>query len=57
MQKIGAYCDIHQGVNIGQNHHEKDVPTIGIMYGLAQAQSCLGISILQIIFQLEQMLW
>ncbi|XNN70244.1 hypothetical protein ACLM2U_02475 [Bacillus pumilus] len=27
--KIGAFCDIHQGVNIGQNHHEKDVPTIG----------------------------
>lgn len=27
--KIGAFCDIHQGVNIGQNHSEKDVPTIG----------------------------
>ncbi|WP_187444644.1 serine O-acetyltransferase [Bacillus swezeyi] len=27
--KIGANCDIHQGVNIGQNHDQYDVPTIG----------------------------
>ena len=27
--KIGANCDIHQGVNIGQNHGQYDVPTIG----------------------------
>ncbi|MEH7484697.1 serine acetyltransferase [Neobacillus drentensis] len=27
--KIGGYCDIHQGVNIGQNIHYGDVPTIG----------------------------
>ncbi|MCY8353006.1 serine acetyltransferase [Bacillus haynesii] len=27
--KIGANCDIHQGVNIGQNHAHHDVPTIG----------------------------
>ncbi|MDA1475780.1 serine O-acetyltransferase [Bacillus changyiensis] len=27
--KIGTNCDIHQGVNIGQNHDEYDVPTIG----------------------------
>ena len=28
-EKIGANCDIHQGVNIGQNHARRDVPTIG----------------------------
>ncbi|MGE7614589.1 serine O-acetyltransferase [Paenibacillus sp. NPDC101420] len=27
--KIGSNCDIHQGVNIGQNIHEGEVPTIG----------------------------
>ncbi|MPQ24701.1 serine acetyltransferase [Bacillus paralicheniformis] len=27
--KIGANCDIHQGINIGQNHAHHDVPTIG----------------------------
>lgn len=27
--RIGAHCDIHQGVNIGQNLQKGDVPTIG----------------------------
>ncbi|PEC51931.1 serine acetyltransferase [Bacillus sp. AFS096315] len=27
--RIGANCDIHQGVNIGQNLYKGDVPTIG----------------------------
>ncbi|MCM3118458.1 serine acetyltransferase [Neobacillus sp. MER 74] len=27
--RIGANCDIHQGVNIGQNRYKGDVPTIG----------------------------
>lgn len=27
--RIGANCDIHQGVNIGQNLHKDDVPIIG----------------------------
>lgn len=27
--KIGANCDIHQGVNIGQNKNAEDVPAIG----------------------------
>lgn len=27
--KIGAYCDIHQGVNIGQNKDDNDVLIIG----------------------------
>lgn len=27
--KIGANCDIHQGVNIGQNKNAEDVPTLG----------------------------
>lgn len=27
--KIGEYCDIHQGVNIGQNNSSEEVPIIG----------------------------
>jgi len=27
--KVGKYCDIHQGVNIGQNTNEGDIPVIG----------------------------
>ncbi|MGE6630932.1 serine O-acetyltransferase [Bacillus sp. NPDC077027] len=27
--RVGANCDIHQGVNIGQNHGPDDVPLIG----------------------------
>lgn len=27
--KIGEWCDIHQGVNIGQNIEDDSVPTIG----------------------------
>ena len=27
--KIGEWCDVHQGVNIGQNIEEGSVPTIG----------------------------
>lgn len=27
--KVGKYCDIHQGVNIGQNMNKEDVPVIG----------------------------
>ena len=27
--KIGKWCEIHSGVNIGQNWHEQDTPTIG----------------------------
>nr|WGD97504.1 hypothetical protein P5627_18190 [Bacillus safensis] len=55
--KIGAFCDIHQGVNITKTIPKRMYQPLEITYGLVPALSCLGTFILRIIFQLEQMQW
>ena len=56
--RVGAFCDIHQGVNIGQQGDlADDVPTIGDNVWIVPVLNSLGESISQMNVLLVLMLW
>lgn len=42
LARIGEWCDIHQGVNIGQNIEKGSVPVIGDNVWIGQVSKCLA---------------